>query len=143
MPTIPRALATAALALVCASTLACGGGAPPPVASRPSEADIEWREVGRWSGGGNRQTESFEVSTFALRLRWQTTAEATPGAGHLTVTLHSAVSGRPLQTLVDARGVTSGTVNVADEPRLAHLVFDADGVTWTATLEQGYVRQTR
>lgn len=128
------------LATLCAG--GCGNSTAPPLASRPAAADIEWREVGHWSGGGSRQTESFEVSAFALRLRWQTTAETSPGSGHFTVTLHSAVSGRPLQTLVDARGVTSGVVDVNDEPRLAHLVFDAQGATWQATLEQGYLATT-
>lgn len=127
------------LATLCA--VGCRNDAPPPQETRPAAADIEWREVGHWAGGGSRQTESFEVSAFALRLRWQTTSETSPGASHFTVTLHSAVSGRPLQTLVDERGVTSGSVDVNDEPRLAHLVFDAQGVTWTATLEQGFVRR--
>jgi hypothetical protein len=36
-----------------------------------------------------------------MRLRWQTMSETSPGAGRLTVTLHSAVSGRFLQTIVD------------------------------------------
>ncbi len=74
----------------------------------------------------------------AMRLRWRTTKETSPGAGRLTVTLHSAVSGRPLQTLVEARGVGEATVNVTDEPRWCHFVIDADGVDWQVTLEQGF-----
>ncbi len=74
----------------------------------------------------------------AMRLRWQTTSETSPGAGRLTVTLHSAVSGRPLQTIVDARGVASATVNVADEPRWCHFVIEAANVEWQMTLEQGF-----
>lgn len=73
----------------------------------------------------------------ALRLRWQTTKETSPGAGRLTVTLHSAVSGRPLQTIVDAHGVASATVNVADEPRWCHFVIEASNVEWQMTLEEG------
>ena len=73
-----------------------------------------------------------------MRLRWETTKEASPGAGHLTVTLHSAVSGRYLQTIVDTRGVDSATVNVADEPKLCHFVIEAANVEWKMTLEQGF-----
>lgn len=74
----------------------------------------------------------------AMRLRWRTTKETSPGAGRLTVTLHSAVSGRPLQTLVEARGVGAATVTVADEPRWCHFVIDAVDVDWEVTLEQGF-----
>lgn len=73
-----------------------------------------------------------------MRLRWRTLNEAAPGAGHLTVTLHSAVSGRWLQTIVDAQGVAAATVNVADEPRWCHFVIEAAGVEWQMTLEQAY-----
>jgi hypothetical protein len=76
-----------------------------------------------------------------MRLRWQTTRETSPGAGHLTVTLHSAVSGRPLQTIVDAHGVASATVNVADEPRWCHFVIEATNVEWQMTLEQGFASE--
>ena len=78
-----------------------------------------------------------------MRLRWKTVREASPGAGRLTVTLHSAVSGRPLQTLVDARGVSSATVDVADEPRWCHFVIDAENVDWQVTLEQGFATGPR
>ena len=61
-----------------------------------------------------------------------------PGAGRLTVTLHSAVSGRPLQTIVEAQGIGSATVNVADEPRWCHFVIQAEHVEWQMTLEQGF-----
>ena len=83
------------------------------------------------------------MSTAALRLRWQTTGETSPGAGRLTVTLHSAVSGRPLQTLVDARGVSSGTVDIADEQRWSHLAIEAANVEYQLTLEQGFAADPR
>lgn len=137
-----RALAAGLLLGVTAWSAACGD-APAAVAPPPTAAEIEWREVGSWSGGPSRQTESFEVSMGALRLRWKTTRETVPGAGRLVVTLHSAVSGRPLQTIVDARGVAAATVNVADEPRWSHFVIEAANVDWEMTLEQGYLRAPR
>jgi len=129
------------LLAVMAWSTACGGDAPAAVAPPPTA--IEWREVGSWSGGLSRQTESFEVSMTAMRLRWQTTRETSPGAGRLIVTLHSAVSGRLLDTIVDARGIASGTVNVVDEPRWCHFVIEADNADWQMTLEQAFASDPR
>jgi hypothetical protein len=143
MSPLPRTLAASALVAVVAWSAACGGDAPAAVAPPPTAAEIEWRELGSWSGRSGRQTESFEVSMTAMRLRWKTTRETAPGAGRFTVTLHSAVSGRPIQTLVDTRGEGAATVNVADEPRWSHFVVDAADVDWEMTLEQGYVRVPR
>ncbi len=78
-----------------------------------------------------------------MRLRWQTTSETSPGAGRLTVTLHSAASGRPIQTIVDAHGVGSATVEVADEPRWSYFVIEAANVEWQATLEQTFASPPR
>jgi hypothetical protein len=78
-----------------------------------------------------------------MRLSWKTTRETSPGAGRLTVTLHSAVSGRPLQTIVDAHGVASATVNVADEPRWCYFAIEAANVEWQMTLEQGFASDPR
>ncbi len=143
MQTVSRAVAVGAVIVVAACASACRGDQPGPVAERPAAAAITWREIGTWSGGLSRQTESFEVSIAAMRLRWQTKSETSPGAGRLTVTLHSAVSGRPLQTIVDAHGVSSATVNVADEPRWCHFVIEAENVEWQMTLEQGFASDPR
>ncbi len=143
MQTVSRAVAAGVLIVVAASASACRDDRPSHVAQRPAAAAITWREIGTWSGGLSRQTESFEVSIAAMRLRWQTTSETSPGAGRLTVTLHSAVSGRPLQTIVDAHGVSSATVNVADEPRWCHFVIEAANVEWQMTLEQGFASDPR
>ena len=135
-----RVATTLLLVAACATLPACRGDAPP--APAPPVA-LEWREVGSWSGTGHRQTESFEVSQFAMRLRWRVVRETTPGQGHLTVTLHSAVSGRPLQTLVDATGIASGEALVADDLRPAHFVIEGEHVEWQMTLEQPYARETK
>ena len=140
---MPRAIAAGVVVVVAAWVSACGGDRPSYVAQRPAAAEISWREIGSWSGRLSQQTESFEVSTFAMRLRWQTTSETSAGAGHLTVTLHSAASGRPLQTIVDAHGVASATVNVADELRWSYFVIEAANVEWQMTLEQGVASDPR
>jgi hypothetical protein len=138
-----RTLARCAFLVLVAGAAACGGDAPAAVAPPPTAAEIEWREIGSWSGRSGRQTESFEVTMTAMRLRWKTTRETAPRAGRVTVTLHSAVSGRPIQTIVDVRGEGADTATVADEPRWSHFVVDAADVAWEMTLEQGYVRTPR
>lgn len=143
MSPLTRTLATSVLVAAIVWSTACGSDAPAPVAPPLTAADIEWREIGSWSGRSGRQTESFEVSMTAMRLRWKTTRETAPGAGRFTVTLHSAVSGRPIQTIVEARGVGADTVTVAEEPRWSHFVVDAVDVEWEMTLEQGYARAPR
>ena len=140
MQTVFRAGAAAGVLLVAAWASACRSDPPQPVAPPPAAADVAWREVGTWSGRLSQQTGSFEVSTVPMRLRWRTTRETSPGAGRLTVTLHSAVSGRLLQTLVEAHGVASDTVTVADEPRWCHFMIEAADVEWQMTLEQGFAR---
>jgi len=140
---VSRAVAAGVVLVVAALASGCRGDQASPPAQRPAAAEITWREIGTWSGRRSQQTESFEVSTAAMRLRWQTTSETSPGAGRLIVTLHSAVSGRPLQTLVDAHGVSSATVNVADEPRWSHLAIEAANVEWQMTLEQGFASDPR
>ena len=137
-----RSAAVGAVIAAAILTAACRDRPAPPLPATPPAA-IEWRTVGTWSGGGSRQTESFEVSPFAMRLRWQTTRERSPGTGHFAVTLHSAVSGRPLQTIVDAQGVGSATVNVNDEQRWCHFVVEAANVDWQMTLEQGFSSGSR
>jgi hypothetical protein len=133
----------AAAVVVVAIAFATACRSDRPSRETPAAAAIEWRAIGAWSGRLSQQTESFEVSTVPMRLRWQTTRETSPGAGRLTVTLHSAASGRPIQTIVDAHGVSSATVNVADEPRWSYFVIEAAHVEWQATLEQGFASDPR
>ncbi len=95
-----------------------------------------WRVVGTWSGRGNTQTGSFDVATGALRLRWETRNDGSQGAGTFRVSLHSAISGRWLQTVADVRGTGSDAVYLEDEPRLSYLVIESQNVEWTATLEE-------
>ena len=138
-----RALAAGIVIVVAACASACRDDRASHVAQRPAAAEVTWRAIGAWSGRLSQQTESFEVSTVAMRLRWQTTSETSPGAGRLTVTLHSTASGRPLQTIVDAHGVSSATVNVADEPRWAYFVIEAANVEWQMTLEHAVASAPR
>lgn len=70
-------------------------------AAKPPETEVVWRALGTWSGQGNRQTESFTSDSGSLRALWKTSNPAAPGAGAFRLTIHSAISGRPLQEAVD------------------------------------------
>lgn len=130
--------------LLAVPALGPGCAAPPARAEQAPGSDTAWRTLGTWSGHGSRQTESFDVASGALRLRWQTSAPSAgaPGAGRFRVTLYSAISGRPLQEAVDHEGPGSGAAHISDDPRVSYLVIDAEGVEWTATLEEGVTRPT-
>jgi hypothetical protein len=128
-----RAVALTALAFIATG---CREAAAPVAAAERHENIVVWRPLGQWSGRGSRQTGSFGVETGALRLRWTTSNERAPGEGRFRVSLNSAISGRVLQTLVDAHGVASDVSFVTDDPRMSYLVIDSDGVDWTAALEE-------
>lgn len=125
-----RCLALAILPIVagCESTTASVAATPAGV--------TRWHALGTWSGRGDIQTGSFDVTTGALRLRWETRDERAPGTGAFRVSLHSAISGRPLQTIVDTKGIGAGTAHLEDEPRVSYLVVESQNVGWTATLEE-------
>jgi hypothetical protein len=97
---------------------------------------VIWRTVGSWTGQGNTQTGSFSVETGAMRIRWETRNERPAGAGIFRLSLHSAISGRPLQVAVDHPGVGKETTYIQDEPRVSYLVVDSRNVDWAVTLEE-------
>jgi hypothetical protein len=115
-----------------AAAVACGARADQPKASEPA---VAWRPLGSWSGHGNQQTESFTSDTGTLRVRWETTAESgDPGAFRLTA--HSAISGRPLQQVVDHRGIGSGVGYVQQDPHVFYVVVESNHVNWKFTVEE-------
>lgn len=74
------------------------------------------------------------MSTGALRLLWKTRGGP---AATFVVRLHSAISGRPLQTIVEQIGPGEGTAFIEDEPRVSYLVIESlDALEWTAALEE-------
>ncbi|MDH3208363.1 MAG: hypothetical protein OEO79_17310 [Gemmatimonadota bacterium] len=108
----------------------------PALVGGPAPSTL-WHSLGEWSGRGSRQTESFDVSTGSLRLSWETTNESPPSGGHFSVTIHSAISGRPLESIVDVRGMAADTVQFGVGPRVAYLRIESDGVDWRVSLQEG------
>ena len=122
------------LLLAAGALLAAGCG----VETKPAtEETLIWQEVGAWTGRGTQQTESFIGETGALRLRWETRDETAPGRGRFQVTLHSAISGRPLLVAVDAKGIGRDTSYVNEDPRVFYLVVEAADLEWSVTVEEG------
>jgi len=104
-------------------------------ASKPAGKDaVLWRRVGSWSGHGNRQTDSFSVETGSLKVSWEAKKPPATG-GAFKVTLHSAISGRPLQVVVDSHGPGRDTLYIGDEPRVSYLVIQAD-LDWELSLDE-------
>jgi hypothetical protein len=125
---------------VCGLLLSLSGcDTPPARTAHVPAAPTTWRTLGQWAGTGSRQTESFDVVSGALRLQWEVRG-ATVGAGPFRVWLYSAISGRPLQVIVDHAGPGQGTAHVADDPRVSYLLIEADDMTWTATLDEALAR---
>jgi hypothetical protein len=76
------------------------------------------------------------VESGALRVKWETRNESPSGAGTFRVSLHSAISGRVLQVVVDQRGAGGDTLYIEDEPRVSYLVVDSKNVDWSMTVEE-------
>ena len=110
-----------------------------PSTSAPADSTV-WRALGTWSGRGDRQTESFDVVTGALRLRWQTRDGSPPAQGRFRVSLYSAISGRPLQTMVEQSGVGQGEAFMAEDPRIFFAVVDSADIDWTLAVDEGVTR---
>jgi hypothetical protein len=130
-----RLVRTALAALLTLAAAACGGAqasAPPP-----RENTVAWRSLGSWSGHGSRQTESFTSDTGALRVRWETSA-ATPTAPPpaFRLTAHSAISGRPLQQVVEHTGAGTGVGYVQQDPHVMYMVVEASRLDWKFTVEE-------
>ena len=123
--------------IVAAAWITAGCRSEPSSDVKPGT--VGWRPIGAWSGNGNTQTESFNVESGQLRIKWETKNEAAPGAGKFKVMVHSAVSGRPIALAVEHQGVGRDTAYVSEEPRLYHLVIESANIDWTVKVEEAVV----
>jgi hypothetical protein len=136
---VPDQLRACPLLFTVSVLLATGCG----VESKPATRDVFiWRSVGSWTGRGPLQTESFIGETGSLRVRWETRHETVPGGGKLQVTVHSAISGRPLAVAVDHRGVGKDSAYVSEDPRVFYLVVESANIEWSITVDDGIAATT-
>ena len=124
--------------IVCVLLLVAGGCRSAPHAES-HHSQIGWRPIGKWSGRGDTQTESFNIESTQWRIKWETKGAASPGAGSFHLVVHSAVSGRPIQDAVRQQGNGHGIAYVTEDPRLYHLVIDSAGVDWSIAVEEAVV----
>ena len=110
---------------------ACGREHP------PSTPVTIWRPVEHWSGEASVQTESFVSTTGSFRVHWTSANLVADSPGRLNITLNSAVSGRPLMSVVDHLGEGEATAYVTEDPREFFLVVDAERTRWTVELDEG------
>src|SRR5579872_5486999 len=117
---------------------ACGARAEQP--ARAVGPTIVWHQLGSWSGHGNRQTESFASESGTLRVRWQATDFPSPSASRraaaFRLTAHSAISGRPLQQVVDQIGPGAGLDYVQQDPHVFYMSVESSDVNWTFMIEE-------
>lgn len=96
-----------------------------------------WKQVGSWSGHGNRQTESFTSDNGGFRVRWSAVNETGADMGRLRVVFRSGDSGREIMEAIDARGVGGGTEEVAaDKPRWFYLTIESADEDWTVAVDE-------
>jgi hypothetical protein len=74
----------------------------------------------------------------SLRLHWRASNLEPNADGTFRLTLHSAVSGRPLSVAVDARGNASGTVYAPEDPRPMYVVVESTASEWSFEVEEGF-----
>jgi hypothetical protein len=103
---------------------------------RPKPLLVGWRPIQTFSGHGNAQTDSFEIGSLQWRMKWATTNENPPGTGTFNMTVHSAISGRPLGVPVEQRGNGHGIAYINEDPRLYDLVIESSDVDWSVSIEE-------
>jgi hypothetical protein len=71
-----------------------------------------------------------------MRVQWRTD-HALPGdAGTFRLTIHSAVSGRPLLLAVDHHGAGHDISYVHESPRTFYGVVESNELNWSFTVEE-------
>jgi hypothetical protein len=107
-----------------------------PPAREPALVPVV-QQMGAWEGSGS-QTLGLVSQSGKFRIRWQARPE--PGhdaaAGTFKLTVHSGVSGRPLQEVVDLTGPGEGSYNFEDDPRPFNLMVDSQGLLWSISVDE-------
>lgn len=115
---------------IAAIAAGCGGTEPPP-----RQVVTVNRPAGTWQGTGNR-TIGFVSESGRFDVTWETRNERPAGTGTFRLTVHSAVSGRPIQVLADQRGEGRGRASVADDPRPYNFMVESANIEWSFSVEE-------
>lgn len=125
----------AVLSLLAAAGCKTKPAGSPPAQGAPAQA-LAWRPVGSWSGRGNLQTSSFESGSGQLRVRWKTTNPAPHGGGRFELSAHSAISGRVLDIVAEAKGAGEGTGYVDQDPHVFYMEVESSDLDWTFAVDE-------
>jgi hypothetical protein len=125
-----RLRAIMAIAGLCAQVAGCST-APPP-----AESLTVWKPLGSWSGTAVQQTDAFISDTGELRITWEA-RETSASPGTLRIAVHSAVSGRLLEVVVDHRGAGKDVAYFNEDPRSFFLVIEPTAVAWSVDVAEG------
>ena len=93
------------------------------------------RSLGSWQGRGS-QTIGIVSESGRLKVSWEAVNERPAGTGTFRLTLHSAVSGRPIQLIADHRGTGRDSADVSDDPRPYNLQVESANLDWSITVEE-------
>jgi hypothetical protein len=75
-------------------------------------------------------------------VKWETHNPKDPKAGVFRLDVHSAISGRPLETAVEHQGDGRDIAYVDEDPRVFFLVIDSKDLDWSVTVEERLVAET-
>lgn len=122
-------------------------GGPSSSASRPDsneprarpKSETVWERLGVWSGKQSIQTESFTGLTGALRVKWEAKG---PPDGTFQLTIHSSISGRPLQVAVEQKGPGADTAYVNEDPRVFFAVIESKDMEWSFSVDEAMGTRT-
>ncbi len=119
-------------------------GAPAADAARAATSgdpkpEVIWERLGSWTGKQSVQTESFTGLTGGLRVKWEVKG---PADGTFLLTIHSSISGRPLQVAVDQKGPGADTAYVNEDPRVFFAVIESDRMEWSFTVDEAMGTRT-
>ena len=119
------------LPLVAVLTIACSAPPAPPATERVAVT----RPVGTWQGTGN-STIGVVSDTGRFHITWEARNERPAGSGRFRLVVHSAVSGRPIQPIVDQKGEGRGSADFQDDPRPYNLMIDAANLEWSVSVNE-------
>jgi hypothetical protein len=124
------------LVLLCILASACGSRQA-TLPHETSNQNIQWHTLGSFAGRGNEQTQSFTSDTGVMRILWEAKPSGpASSSGTLRLTIHSAISGRPLLMALDQKGPGKGTAFVGEDPRVFFAVVDSRDLDWSFTVQE-------
>ena len=72
-----------------------------------------------------------------MRILWEAKASGpTSSSGTLRLTIHSAISGRPLLVALDQKGPGKGTAFVGEDPRVFFAEVVSKELDWSFTVQE-------